>query len=140
MHVYFFCCRLVEKLRVHPLRIMSVLEKTVHRLEDHQRCLKMLRQYGRKHQRFGVPVFMFDYMARSFLAVIKPLLEESEEWDEPIAQAWRSLFQLITFGIQRGYSQNTAVEAVKVVIAVSSPTEEEKEELVEDVPSDNEET
>ena len=112
---------------MHPLRIMSVLEKTVHRLEDHQRCLKMLRQYGRKHQRFGVPPFMFDYMARSFLSVLKPLLEESEQWDEDISQAWQSLFQLITFGIQRGYSQS-----------VSSPmNKDEEEEILASSGADN---
>ena len=63
---------------------------------------------------------MFDYMARSFLSVLKPLLEESEQWDEDISQAWQSLFQLITFGIQRGYSQS-----------VSSPiTKDDEEEIL----------
>ena len=43
---------------------------------------------------------MFDYMARSFMAVIKPLLEESEEgWNSAISLAWQSLFQLIVYGI-----------------------------------------
>ena len=59
--------------------------------------------------RFGVPRFMFDYMARSFIAVIKPLLEElgEEGWNEAVSQAWQRLFQLITYGIQRGYSLET---------------------------------
>ena len=113
---------------------MSVLEKTVHRLEDHQRCLKMLKQYGRKHQRFGVPPFMFDYMARSFLSVLKPLLEESEQWGEDISQAWQSLFQLITFGIQRGYSSSNTF---KVVIDTLSPKVSETDDLI---PDSNEET
>ena len=52
---------------------------------------------------------MFDYMARSFIAVIKPLLEElgEEGWNEAVSQAWQRLFQLITYGIQRGYSLET---------------------------------
>jgi hypothetical protein len=46
-----YLCRYREKLRVHALRVMSVVEKTMHRLDSHQRCLRMLKVYGKRHQR-----------------------------------------------------------------------------------------
>ena len=72
---------------------------------------------------------MFDYMARSFIAVIKPLLEEfgEEGWNGAISQAWQRLFQLITYGIQRGYSLDTDTPTKKILPANDSTLEDNEE-------------
>ena len=44
--------RYKEKLRVHGLRVMSIVEKTMHRLENNRKCLQMLKYYGKKHERY----------------------------------------------------------------------------------------
>ena len=43
--------RYKEKLRVHGLRVMSIVEKTMHRLDNNRKCLQMLKYYGKKHER-----------------------------------------------------------------------------------------
>ena len=35
------------------MSVMSVVEKTMHRLESRERCLKMLKIYGKQHERYG---------------------------------------------------------------------------------------
>ena len=44
--------RYKEKLRVHGLRVMSIVEKTMHRLDNNRKCLQMLKYYGKKHERY----------------------------------------------------------------------------------------
>merc|ERR1711902_242245 len=76
------------------------------RLENSQKCLKMLKIYGRHHQKVGIPPTMLGYMGRSFMAAIQPTLSESEAWDEETEDAWHSLFKLITYGMRKGYEEN----------------------------------
>ena len=47
---------------------------------------------------------MFKYMAKSFIAAIQPTLTEINAWSAEISQAWENLFNLITFGMRRGFS------------------------------------
>ena len=35
------------------MSVMSVVEKTMHRLESRERCLKMLKIYGKQHERYA---------------------------------------------------------------------------------------
>jgi len=110
----------VEKLRVHPLRIMSVVEKTMHRLEDHQRCLKMLKLFGRRHQRYGIPQEMFQYMAKSFINAVAPTLSEIDAWNSEVSSAWEQLFQWITFGLGSGYVVTKSADTAIISVASSS--------------------
>jgi len=114
----------VEKLRVHPLRIMSVVEKTMHRLEDHQRCLKMLKLFGRQNQRHGIHPEMFQYMAKSFISVIDQTLSEIDAWNSEVSLAWEQLFQWITFGLGKGFVQANPADTAMVPTAITSTAKE----------------
>ena len=82
---------------MHSIRVMAVIEKMLHRLDDPRRSalvrsnvhinlkgidkpdnlFQILVDYGRRHFGYGVKEIMLEFMAESFILAIQPSLEES---------------------------------------------------------------
>ncbi len=62
---------------------------------------------------------MFALMSKCFLAAIKPSLSEMEAWNDEIASAWESLFELITAGMRRGFIATEAATTLASEAACS---------------------
>ena len=62
------------------MSVMSVVEKTMHRLESRERCLKMLKIYGKQHERYANTKNTNDkknirfWHRKSFFQLLKQLL------------------------------------------------------------------
>ena len=101
--MYYIISRYREKLKVHAMRVMAVVEKTIHRLDDEVRAGKILVVYGQRHCNFGVTVEMMYKMGQSFVRAIQPYFERTGDWDSAQQDAWQALFKFIIFCITIGF-------------------------------------
>ena len=101
--MYYIISRYREKLKVHAMRVMAVVEKTIHRLDDEVRAGKILVVYGQRHCHFGVTVDMMYKMGQSFVRAIQPYFERTDDWDSAQQDAWQALFKFIIFCITIGF-------------------------------------
>lgn len=92
---HFVFHRYHEKLRVHALRVMSIVEKTMHRLNDETKAalvsdfitfglkssvtiFQILVEYGHRHKNYGVTLSMLELMGKSFVLSIQDPLAEAD--------------------------------------------------------------
>ena len=73
---------------MHALRVMAVVEKAMHRLDDEVRAGQILIAYGHRHYSMGVTLNMLTMMGSSFVIAIQPCLEEAGEWSSIVEEAW----------------------------------------------------
>lgn len=92
-----------EKLRVHALRVMSVVEKTIHRLNEEVKAGQILIGYGRHHMEYGATLSMLDLMGKCFVISIQPTLEDASCWSRAVEASWVQMFRFITFFMKVGY-------------------------------------
>ena len=107
-------------MKVHAIRVMAVIEKAMHRLDDEKRAAQILYIYGRRHHSYGVTGPMLEKMANSFLIAIQPSLEE--RWSKKVEEAWLSLFARICFFMSLGYPQQ---QQKQIDVARSAPASEQ---------------
>lgn len=98
-----------ENLKVHSIRVMAVIEKMLHRLDDPRRAALILVEYGRRHFGYGVTEMMLEYMAESFILAIQPSLEES--WTPEVEESWQTLFRFVIVFMKVGHRDRAKTEA-----------------------------
>lgn len=109
-----------ENLKVHAIRVMAVIEKTMHRLDDEKRAALILITYGRRHSGYGVREHMLDLMAQSFLIAIQPSLEE--RWTKSVEESWLALFRFITYFMKLGYRHVMSEQAPTLTTNTATTT------------------
>lgn len=90
-----------RELRAHGLRIMSVIEKTVARIDHMDRVDKLILDLGRKHHGYSAPPQYYVYVGAEFVRAVQPMLKE--RWSPEVEEAWQTLFLYITTLMKRGY-------------------------------------
>uniref|UniRef100_A0A0K2TWK8 Neuroglobinlike [Maylandia zebra] n=1 Tax=Lepeophtheirus salmonis TaxID=72036 RepID=A0A0K2TWK8_LEPSM len=90
-----------DNLKSHAIRVMAIIEKVMHRLDDEERAARILIAYGKKHFQIGVKTEMLEKMGESFVTAVEPSLEKV--WTQKMAEAWLSLFYFITYFMKLAY-------------------------------------
>ena len=78
-------------MRVHALRVMAVVEKTINRLDNEEKAAQMLSVYGSRHCGYGVTEDMLDLMGHSFMVSFQD--EMGDEWNKECEASWNKLFR-----------------------------------------------
>ncbi|XP_030577224.1 neuroglobin-like [Archocentrus centrarchus] len=95
--------RASKELKAHGLRIMSIIEKTVARIDQDDRLDQLILDLGRKHYRYKALPKYYELMGQEFILAIQPVL--NERWTSDLDEAWKTLFLYITHTMKKGYLQ-----------------------------------
>ncbi|CAH2328157.1 globin X [Pelobates cultripes] len=95
--------KLSKELRAHGLRVLSVVEKSVARIENVTRLEKFLFELGRSHYRYKAPPRYYQYVGIEFLSAIRPILKE--KWTPEVEEVWKVLFTYICAVMKAGYQE-----------------------------------
>jgi len=86
-----------ENLKTHAIRVMGIVEKVMHRLDEELRAAQILIGRGFWHNQRGVQRNMLEKMGKSFVLALQSKLEEDGSWNPSIEKAWLSMFRFIEF-------------------------------------------
>jgi methyl-accepting chemotaxis protein len=70
--------------------VINFVMGKLHRLED---IFPDLRDIGKKHSAYAIPIEWYDAVGNSLVAEIK--LSLTEDWDAELEEAWTALFQVL---------------------------------------------
>ncbi|CAM9827782.1 neuroglobin-like [Lampetra fluviatilis] len=95
--------RLSKQLRSHGLRVMSLIEKTVARLDQDAVLEQLIFELGRKHYKYNAPPKYYEFVGAEFISAVKPVL--GDRWTQDVDDAWQALFKYITTNMERGFRE-----------------------------------
>ncbi|XP_018542278.2 neuroglobin-like [Lates calcarifer] len=95
-------------LRAHGLRIMSVIEKIVARIDQDERVDQLILDLGRKHYHYKALPKYFTFVGAEFIRAVQPVLRE--RWSPDLEEAWKTLFLYISSTMRRGFRQEEEEE------------------------------
>ncbi|XP_028858696.1 neuroglobin-like [Denticeps clupeoides] len=95
--------RVSKELRIHGLRVMSFIEKSVARLNQPERLEQLAFDLGRKHYHYkSIPKY-YMLLMMEFIRTIQPILTDC--WTTELEEAWKALFLFLTGTMKKGYAE-----------------------------------
>ncbi|XP_068608013.1 x globin [Brachionichthys hirsutus] len=95
-----------RELRAHGLRVMSLIEKCVARLDQQERLEALAVELGKSHYHYNAPPKYYSYVGAEFICAVQPILKD--RWTAELEEAWKSLFVYVTSLMKRGYQEESA--------------------------------
>jgi len=111
-----------ENLKTHAIRVMGIVEKVMHRLDEELRAAQILIGRGFWHNQRGVQRNMLEKMGKSFVLALQSKLEEDGSWSPSIEKAWLSMFRFIEFWMGICYVKPNEVDTTLTKSIESSCT------------------
>ncbi|XP_032355752.1 x globin [Etheostoma spectabile] len=97
--------RTSRELRAHGLRVMSLIEKSVARLDQLERLEALALELGKSHYHYNAPPKYYSYVGAEFICAVQPILKE--RWTAELEEAWKTMFQLVTSLMKHGYEEES---------------------------------
>ncbi|KAK6175298.1 hypothetical protein SNE40_013789 [Patella caerulea] len=88
-------------LRAHALRVMSMVEKCVTRLDELDKIEETMKNLGQRHLKFDAVPENIDLMGPHFVQAIRKCMEA--DWNKETEEAWFQLFKLMTYYMKEGW-------------------------------------
>ncbi|ESO88775.1 hypothetical protein LOTGIDRAFT_125519, partial [Lottia gigantea] len=87
-------------LRAHALRVMTMVDKCVSRLDELDKVEETMKSLGNRHTKYQVMPEHVDLMGPHFVQAIQKCMES--EWNKETEDAWYQMFKLMTFYMKEG--------------------------------------
>ncbi|XP_034714776.1 x globin [Etheostoma cragini] len=97
--------RTSRELRAHGLRVMSLIEKSVARLDQLERLEALALELGKSHYHYNAPPKYYSYVGAEFICAVQPILKE--RWTAELEEAWKTMFQFVTSLMKHGYEEES---------------------------------
>lgn len=99
-HVHLSELKGSEVLRDHGLKVISILDKAIFRVKDHEAQIRILLNEGALHMDNQIEERYLKTMGEYFIKAVKK--RNKKHWNKNYQQAWDKFFAMVTEYMMKG--------------------------------------